>query len=69
MPKKVSATLPDDLYELLQELSEDTGRSLSSLIEMFTRVGAYNESEMRNKVEIYREKRAKRLAKGKGNGE
>jgi hypothetical protein len=67
MPKKVSATLPDDLYQLLQELSEDTGRSLSSLIEMFTRAGAYNETEMRNKVEIYRDKRGKRLAKGQVN--
>lgn len=65
---KVQVTVPDDLHQLLQELSHDTGQSVSALAADFIKQGAYNETEMRNKVEIYRDKRSKRLGKEKGNG-
>jgi predicted transcriptional regulator len=66
---KISTTISDDLHELLKELAQDTGQTVSALAADFIKQGAYTETEMRNKVEIYRDKRAKRLAKGKGNGE
>ncbi len=61
---KVQATVSDDLLQLLQELAQDTGQSVSALAADFIKQGAYTETEMRNKVEIYRDKRSKRLAKG-----
>lgn len=65
---KVQVTVPDDLHQLLQELAQDTGQSVSALAADFIKQGAYSETEMRNKVEIYRDKRAKRLSKEQGNG-
>ena len=63
MAGQVSVIVPDDLYELLQELAQETNRPLSSLCAAFIREGVYNEIERLNKIESWRGMVAQRKAR------
>ncbi|MDZ8259871.1 hypothetical protein [Nostoc sp. ChiQUE01b] len=60
MPK-IDITVSEDLKQLLEELSLDSGQTLSSLAADCLKVGAYAEVESRNKVEVYRKTRKQRM--------
>ena len=51
---QTSVTIPDDVYALLNQVSNETGRSISSLIADYAKDGVYNEIENLNKVEVWR---------------
>ena len=57
---QTSVVIPDDLYELLQRLSEETGRSISGLCAGYIEDGVYTHVERLNKVEVWKEMMAKR---------
>ncbi|MBE9151044.1 ribbon-helix-helix domain-containing protein [Coleofasciculus sp. LEGE 07092] len=62
MPQ-ISVTIPDDLHRLLQELSEETGQSISGLVADFIKQGAYTEAEMRKKIAEFRNMRESKQSK------
>jgi hypothetical protein len=49
-----SVIVPDDLGELINEISKQTGRSISSLCADYLQEGAYRHVEQLNKVEVWR---------------
>jgi hypothetical protein len=49
-----SVIVPDDLGELINDISKQTGRSISSLCADYLQEGAYRHVEQLNKVEIWR---------------
>lgn len=49
-----SVIVPDDLGELISEISKQTGRSISSLCADYLQEGAYRHVEQLNKVEVWR---------------
>lgn len=49
-----SVIVPDDLGELIGEISKQTGRSISSLCADYLQEGAYRHVEQLNKVEVWR---------------
>lgn len=51
---QTSVVIPDDLYELLQQISTETGRSISSLCSDFIKDGIYKEIEALQRVEEWR---------------
>ncbi|NER31126.1 MAG: hypothetical protein F6J89_26775 [Symploca sp. SIO1C4] len=55
-----SVIVPDDLGELISEISKQTGRSVSSLCADYLQEGAYRHIEQLNKVEAWRETLAKK---------
>lgn len=57
---QVSVIVPEDIYGLLAELAEETGRSTSSLCSQYIREGIYKEIDNLNKVEAWRDMVAKR---------
>ena len=50
-----SVIVPDDLGELINEISKQTGRSISSLCADYLQEGAYRHVEQLNKIEVWRE--------------
>lgn len=57
---QVSVIVPEDIYALLAELAEETGRSTSSLCSQYIREGIYKEIDNLNKVGAWRDMVAKR---------
>jgi hypothetical protein len=51
---QTSVIIPDDIYALLQQISAETGRSISSLCSDFIKDGVYQEIEHLNKVEVWK---------------
>lgn len=51
---QTSVIIPDDIYALLQQISGETGRSISSLCSDFIKDGVYQEIENLNKVEVWK---------------
>lgn len=51
---QTSVIIPDDIYALLQQISGETGRSISSLCSDFIKDGVYQEIENLNKVEAWK---------------
>lgn len=51
---QTSVIIPDDIYALLQQISAETGRSISSLCSDFIKDGVYQEIEHLNKVEAWK---------------
>lgn len=49
-----SVIVPDDLGELINDISKQTGRSISSLCADYLQEGAYRHVEQLNKVEVWR---------------
>ena len=49
-----SVIVPDDLGDLISEISKQTGRSISSLCADYLQEGAYRHVEQLNKVEVWR---------------
>lgn len=49
-----SVIVPDDLGELINDISKQTGRSISSLCADYLQEGAYRHVEQLNKVEAWR---------------
>jgi predicted DNA-binding protein len=56
---QVSVIVPEDIYALLSELVEETGRSTSSLCSHYIREGIYKEIDNLNKVGAWRDMVAK----------
>jgi predicted DNA-binding protein len=57
---QTSVVIPDDLYELLQKISTETGRSISGLCAGYIEDGIYTHIEKLNKVEVWQGQLAKR---------
>ncbi|HAA29980.1 MAG TPA: hypothetical protein DCE56_22690 [Cyanobacteria bacterium UBA8553] len=57
---QTSVVIPDDIYKLLQLISNETGRSVSGLCSDFIKDGVYREIENLNKVEDWKERLAKK---------
>lgn len=55
-----SVIVPDDLGELINEISKQTGRSISSLCADYLQEGAYRHVEQLNKVEVWRSQLSER---------
>ena len=63
-----SVIVPEDLGELISEISRKSGRSVSSLCADYLQEGAYRHVEQLNKVEAWRNaatKSSKQVSKGK----
>jgi predicted transcriptional regulator len=54
---KIDVTIPDDLKEILQELADSTGQSLSGVASDCIKLGVLDFIEARNKMEVYRKLR------------
>ena len=52
---QTSVVIPDDLYDLLQQMAKVTGRSISSLCSDFIKDGIYKEIESLKKVEEWKQ--------------
>jgi len=63
---KIDVTIPDDLKEILQELADDAGQSLSSIAGDCIKLGILDLIESRNKMEVYRKLRNQRQQRDKG---
>lgn len=61
---KIDVTIPDDLKEILQELANDTGQSLSAVAADCIKLGILDFIEARNKMEVYRKLRRQNQQKG-----
>ena len=61
---KIDVTIPDDLKEILQELANDTGQSLSAVAADCIKLGILDFIESRTKMEIYRKLRRQNQQKG-----
>lgn len=68
MPQ-ISVVVSDDIQELLAEVAEETGRSVSSLCADYIEDGVYGHIERLNKVEVWRGQLEKRRAKQKKEGD
>ncbi len=62
---KLDVTIPDDLKDILQELADDGGQSLSSVAADCIKLGLIDFLEVRNKMEVYRKMRHQRLQREK----
>ncbi len=62
---QISVSCPHDLYEIVQLLSDETGRSQSAVAVMLMEKGYPQVFEELNKVEIYKDLREKRRYKDK----
>ncbi|MEM1169249.1 MAG: hypothetical protein AAGJ08_09305 [Cyanobacteria bacterium P01_H01_bin.35] len=62
---QISVSCPHDLYEVVQLLSDETGRSQSAIACMLMEKGYPIVFEELNKIEIYKDLREKRKAKEK----
>jgi predicted DNA-binding protein len=49
-----SVIVPDDLGELINQISKETGRSISSLCADYLQEGVYRHVEQLNRVEVWR---------------
>jgi predicted transcriptional regulator len=63
---KIDVTIPDDLKEILQELADDGGQSLSSVTADCIKLGILDFIESRNKMEVYRKLRDQRRQRDNG---
>ncbi|AVH74442.1 MAG: ribbon-helix-helix protein, CopG family [Nostoc sp.] len=61
---KIDVTIPDDLKEMLQELADDTGQSLSAVAADCIKLGILDFIESRTKMEVYRKLRRQNQQKG-----
>ncbi|MBU7581452.1 MAG: ribbon-helix-helix protein, CopG family [Nostoc sp. TH1S01] len=61
---KIDVTIPDDLKEILQELANDTGQSLSAVAADCIKLGVLDFIETRTKMEVYRKLRRQNQQKG-----
>lgn len=61
---KIDITVPDELKEILQELADDTGQSLSSVAADCIKLGILDFIESRTKMEVYRKLRRQNQQKG-----
>ena len=61
---KIDVTIPDDLKEILQELADDTGQSLSSVAADCIKLGILDFIESRTKMEVYRKLRHQNQQRG-----
>ena len=52
---QTSVVIPDDIYAVLTQISNETGRSISSLCSDFIKDGVYKEVEALSKVETWRQ--------------
>jgi hypothetical protein len=57
---QTSVVIPDDLYNLLQRISQETNRSISGLCAGYIEDGIYTHIERLHKVEVWKGMIAKR---------
>lgn len=57
---KIDVTIPDDIKEILRELAQDSGQSLSEVAADCIKLGLVDFLEVRNKMEVYRKMRHQR---------
>lgn len=62
--KQISVSIPTKLAGVLQKISEDTGKSQSSLCASWIEDGLYSEIEKQNKLEVYLRMQEKEGLKG-----
>ncbi len=61
-----SVIVPDDLGELINQISKETGRSISSLCADYLQEGVYRHVEQLNRVEVWRSQTNERQKSKRG---